>query len=249
LSLYRNGARRPAASHADACNRRDEWTARSVPVTLLSANGTMSTRRSHVALSLVVDGRRESTDAELARALASGAPWAITETWHRFAPMVLQLAERTLGSRSEAEDIAQDVFYHVCRKAPALREPDKLRSFVYSFAIRALKSDLRRRRVRAWLSFHPPDALADLSFASSDVEGRDALRRFYVLLDRLSARDRLAFSLRYLESMTIDEISSAMDLSTSTVKRSLKNASGRLSRWVRADPTFSHLFDDGGFQP
>jgi len=163
--------------------------------------------------------------------------------------MVMQLAERTLGSRSEAEDVAQDVFYLVCRKASSLREPEKLRSFVYSFAVRALKAELRRRKVRAWLSFHPPEALADLSFGSLDVEGRDALRRFYVFLDRLSARDRVAFSLRYLESMTIEEISSAMDVSTSTVKRSLKKASGRLSDWIRADPSFRHLLDERGFQP
>jgi RNA polymerase sigma-70 factor (ECF subfamily) len=208
----------------------------------------MSTRRSQVALTLVADGRRESTDAELAKALATGAVWAIAETWQRFAPMVLQLAERTLGSRSEAEDIAQEVFFQVCRKAPALRERDKLRSFIYSFAIRALKSELRRRKVRAWLSFQPPETLVDLSFASLDVEGRDALRRFYVFLERLSARDRLAFSLRYLESMTIEEISSTMELSISTVKRSLSNACSRLSRWIGSDPTLSHLFDERGFQ-
>jgi RNA polymerase sigma-70 factor (ECF subfamily) len=210
----------------------------------------MSKHRSHVALTLVGDaGRRESSDAELARGLAAGAFWAITEAWHRFAPMVLQLAERSLGSRSEAEDIAQEVFYHLCRKAATLREPEKLRSFVYSFAIRSLKSELRRRKLRAWLSFHPPEALTELSFGSSDVEGRDVLRRFYVLLDRLSPRDRLAFTLRYLESMTIDEIASTMELSTSTVKRSLKNASERLSRWIRADPTFDSRFDERGFQP
>jgi RNA polymerase sigma-70 factor (ECF subfamily) len=160
--------------------------------------------------------------------------------------MVLQLAERTLGSKSEAEDIAQEVFYRVCCKTPMLREPEKLRSFVYSFAIRALKSELRRRRVRAWLSFCPPEALDDLSFASPDIEGREALRRLYAFLDRLSARDRLAFSLRYLESMTIDEISSVMDISNATVKRSLTKASSRLSRWIRADPTFSERFVDRG---
>ena len=213
-------------------------------------NRTMATRRSHAALTLVVGARRRpSTDAELARGLASGAFWAISEIWQRFAPMVLRMAQRSLGSRSEAEDIAQDVFYQLCRKAPTLREPEKLRSFVYSLAVRALQSELRRRKVRAWLSFHPPDALTDLSFDSTDVEGRDALRRFYAMLDRLSSRDRLAFTLRHLESMTIDEISSTMELSSATVKRSLKKASERLSRWVRADPTLSSLFDERGFQP
>jgi RNA polymerase sigma-70 factor, ECF subfamily len=209
----------------------------------------MSARRSNVSLSLVVESSRgASTDAELAQGLAEGGFWAIEETWHRFAPMVLMMAERALGSRSEAEDVAQEVFYRVCRKAKTLREPAKLRSFIYSFAVRTVKAALRRRRVHAWLSFHPPEHLVEPSFATSDVESRDLLRRFYVLLDRLAPRDRLAFSLKYLESMTIEEIASTMELSNSTVKRSLSRASTRLSGWLRADPAFSHLFDQDGWQ-
>jgi DNA-directed RNA polymerase specialized sigma24 family protein len=48
---------------------------------------------------------RTSSDADLARAMAAGQPWAISEAWRRFAPMVMNLAERSLGSRHEAEDL------------------------------------------------------------------------------------------------------------------------------------------------
>jgi RNA polymerase sigma-70 factor (ECF subfamily) len=193
-------------------------------------------------LSLVVEPtRRDVGDAELARALAEAEDWAVAEAWRRFAPMVLATAERALGSSSEAEDLAQEVFSRLFRLARTLREPDRLRSFVYSIAIRALKSQLRYRRLRAWLSFQSPDTLFDPRFVTIDVEARDLLKSFYALLDRLSTRDRLVFILRRVESMTVEEIAEVLELSPSTVKRSMARASARLSRWVDADPGFQHL--------
>jgi RNA polymerase sigma-70 factor (ECF subfamily) len=155
--------------------------------------------------------------------------------------MVLTMAERALGSRSEAEDVGQEVFYAVFRKAKTLRDPDSLRSFVYSFAVRALKYELRRRKLRAWLSFHEPQDLSDLGSHTLDVESRDLFRRCHALLDRLSTRDRLVYVLRNMESMTTEETAAAMDISMSTVKRSMTHATRRLSRWIDADPDLAAL--------
>ena len=72
---------------------------------------------SHTPIVLVpTPDRRTSTDADLARALAAGDAWALGEAWRRFAPMVLTAAARALGSQTEAEDVAQEVFQrHVLR--------------------------------------------------------------------------------------------------------------------------------------
>jgi RNA polymerase sigma-70 factor (ECF subfamily) len=181
------------------------------------------------------------SDAELAKGLGAGEAWALSETWHRFAPMVLATAERALGSTSEAEDLAQETFFRVFRLAKTLRDPNSLRSFIYSVALRALRSQLRHRRLRAWLSFHGPETLVDLRHVTLDVESRDLLEKFYALLDRLSPRDRLVFVLRRVEAMTVEEIATVMDLSRSTVKRSIAHASSRLSRWVSADPSLAGI--------
>jgi RNA polymerase sigma-70 factor, ECF subfamily len=197
---------------------------------------------SRAPLSLVVGQTgRAASDADLARSLVAGEAWAIVETWHRFAPLVIMTAERALGSRSEAEDVAQEVFQRVFRKAGTLRDVESLRSFIYSFAVRILKTELRYRRVRAWLSFRRPETIVELSGSTMDVEARDLLEKFYALLDRLDARDRLVFLLRRTESMTIEEIAATMDISVSTVKRSLAHASKRLSRWVDLDPELAGL--------
>jgi RNA polymerase sigma-70 factor (ECF subfamily) len=204
----------------------------------------MSTRRTQNPLSLVVaPDPRQKSDSELALALAAGSPWAITETWHRFAPGVVLLGRRVLGSESEAEDMAQEVFQRVFAKAKTLRTPDRLRSFVYSFAIRLIKTELRRRKARAWLSFHRPETLVDVGAELADMESRDLLRRFYALLDRLAPRHRLVFALRHLESMTVEEVAAQMELSISTVKRSLSHATEKLSRWIEADPGLVEFID------
>jgi len=215
-------------------------------VHLWNLHKNMPTRRFHSPLSLVVGKDRcDTSNGDLARGLGAGEAWAVAETWHRFAPMVLTMAERALGSRSEADDIGQEVFYCVFRKVKTLRDPDSLRSFVYSIAVRALKSDLRRKRLRAWLSFHQPEELVDLSWRTLDVESRDLLRKCYALLDRLTPRDRLVFILRRMESMTVEEIATTMDISVSTVKRSMAHASNRLLRWIVADPGLAGLLDEG----
>ena len=197
----------------------------------------MSTLRAKVPLSLVVgQDRRAASDGDVARALSAGEAWAAVETWRRFAPMVLTLARRTLGSQSEAEDIGQDVFCRVYRKVRTLREPDSFRNFVYTCTLRVLQTELHRKKMRSWLTFEQPDSLDRLGSGTLDVESRDLLRRFYRLLERLSPRDRIVFVLRRVESMSVEEIADATKASESTVKRSLARASSRLSRWMDDEP-------------
>ena len=203
----------------------------------LNLPNVMPTLSTHAPLSLVVgQDRRAASDGDVARALSAGEKWAAVETWRRFAPMVLTLAKRTLGSQSEADDIGQDVFCRVYRKVKTLREPDSFRNFVYSCALRVLRTELHRKKMRSWLSFDRPDLLDCQGCGTLDVEARDLLLKFYGLLDRLAPRDRLVFVLRRVESMSIEEIAANMGTSESTVKRSLARASNRLSRWMDDEP-------------
>jgi RNA polymerase sigma-70 factor (ECF subfamily) len=157
--------------------------------------------------------------------------------------MVLRLAKRALGSSAEAEDVAQTVFYRLFRKVSQLQDPDSLRSFIYAIAVRALKTELHRRKLRAWLLFEQPQAVSSLGWKTMDMEGRDLIRKFHVLLERLPVRERLVFVLRRMESMTVEEIAAAMQISESTVKRSMTQAFSRLSRWIEAEPDLAQVFN------
>lgn len=158
------------------------------------------------------------------------------ETWRRFGPMVLTLAKRTLGSHSDAEDVAQETFCQVYRKVRTLRDPESFRSFIYACALRLLQTELRRKKLRSWLSFEQPDVIDRRGSTTLDVESRSLLQRLYELLERLGPRDRLIFVLNRLECMSVEEIATAMEISESTVKRSLLHGLGRLRHWIDDEP-------------
>lgn len=204
----------------------------------------MPTRPTPAPLSLVVNtDHRAASDGDLARGLMAGDTRALAETWRRYAPMVLLLAKRTLGSQSEAEDVAQEVFHRLYRRAKRIENPESLRSFIYAITVHALKSELYRRKLRSWLLFEQPQTLSGLGWKTMDMESRDLVRRFHALLERLPTRERLVFILRRMEAMTVEEIAASMELSESTVKRSMTRASERLSRWIEADPGLASVFD------
>lgn len=196
----------------------------------------MATDRRRLPLHVVpAGGRADPSDTELAQALIAGETWATAVTWNRFAPTVYGIAARALGRDSEAEDITQEVFYRLFSRIGTLRKPEALRSFVVSFALRIVKWELRRRRARRWMMLSTTDHLPEVAGPISDPESRQVLRRFYAILDQLTARERLVFALRHLESMTMDEIATALSISVSTAKRTLTRAAGRVSAWIDED--------------
>jgi RNA polymerase sigma-70 factor (ECF subfamily) len=178
-------------------------------------------------------------DVHLAEALIAGEAWAATATWNKHSPMVFRFLHRALGPRGEVEDLTQEVFLRVFANARKLREPAALRSFVFSVAIRTLKWELRRRRVRRILQISELYDVPEPWVSAVDAESRQALRRFYAILDRLSVEERTAFALRHLEGEKLEDIAAALGVSLATVKRRLERASGIVSRAVARDPALA----------
>jgi RNA polymerase sigma-70 factor (ECF subfamily) len=187
-------------------------------------------------------------DAALARAFAGGESWAARAIWNRHAPMVYRLLERALGPDGEAEDLTQDVFLRTFSSLPMLRDEGALRSFIYSVALRTLRWELRRRRVRRILRLSDTGRLPDLPVRGVDSESRQILSRFYKLLENLAVNDRTAFVLRHMEGLKLEEIADRMGVSLATVKRWVSRASLEVSSLVEADGELSaHFGERGGF--
>ena len=178
----------------------------------------------------------EQDDVALARALIAGDRGASRVAWDRFAPMVHRILKRTLGPGSEVEDLAQEVFLCLFRKAKTLREPKVLKAFVISITALTARAELRRRRARRWLHLDV-DIIASVH---PDPEARQALVRFYEILDGVGAEDRTAFVLRFMEDMELTEVASALDVSLSTTKRRLARVWKRISTLVQRDPALAH---------
>ena len=60
-------------------------------------------------------------DLELIIRVGAGDPNAMRQLVARKLPWVIALAQRLLGDRGEAEDVAQEVFIRVWRQAPRWR--------------------------------------------------------------------------------------------------------------------------------
>ena len=175
-------------------------------------------------------------DRELARALLGSEAWAPAALWNKHAPLVFRFLDRALGPSGDADDLTQEVFLVVFKKIRGLRDLDALRSFVFSVAIRVLKSELRRRRVRRLFALSTIDEIGDHASCVQDPEARQALARFYAVLDLFSAEERAAFALRHMEGMTLEEVAAAIGVSLATVKRRLEKASRAVASKVERDP-------------
>lgn len=187
----------------------------------------------------------EPDDTALVQAASAREQWAATAIWNRYAPMVYGLLDRALGSAGESEDLTQEVFLRVFAAIGKLRDPSALRSFIYSAALRMLRWHLRSKRIRRLLTLSDSGQLPDRASAATDSEGRELLRRFYRLLDTLSANDRTAFVLRHIEGLSLQEIVIATGASLATVKRRVRRASNEVGTLAKADPELVHYFVRG----
>ena len=62
----------------------------------------------------------------------------------------------------------------------------------------------------------------------ADDEARQTLRRCYEILDGIRSSERDAFVLRYLEEMSVDEVSDRLNISRSTAKRLIGRAAKKV---------------------
>jgi RNA polymerase sigma-70 factor (ECF subfamily) len=191
------------------------------------------------------DARR--SDTELVAALKADLPWARREIWQRYSGQVRRYLARTLARPAEdVEDLTQEVFLRLFVRRSAIRQPEALREFTMAVAVRVLKWNLRslwvRRKVRLSESGDLPEEAAD---RSPEEETRDALRRCGRILDALGPRERAAFSLRFMEEMTIDEVAATMRVSPSTAKRLCGRATATIAERLRGDDDLRRYFLDG----
>jgi RNA polymerase sigma-70 factor (ECF subfamily) len=186
------------------------------------------------------------TDPELVGALRTGDPNAPGVLWERYSPAVRRLLARTLGPTPDIDDLTQEVFLRLFVRLSSLRDPSALRPFTLSVAANVLKWELRRRWVSRRVRLSETGALPELEGKSDDVEARQALRRCYAIFETLTAKERIAFVLRYMEGMTAEEVAQTLSVSASTAKRWVNRAAAKVAEQVALDPGLSHFFADGG---
>jgi RNA polymerase sigma-70 factor (ECF subfamily) len=142
-------------------------------------------------------------------------------------PAVVSLAYGVSGSRTAAEDVAQEAFLRAHRDWKRVEAMDSPEGWVRRVAINLATS--RWRRLRAETS-----ALARLSPPVSLVPPGDHLSTFWEEVRRLPTRQAQAVTLHYLEDMSVDEIASVLEIANGTVKALLSQGRERLRRQLIA---------------
>jgi RNA polymerase sigma-70 factor (ECF subfamily) len=163
-------------------------------------------------------------DSELVEAVARGDTAALEVVWDRYAQVVRSVLRSNLGVDAAVEDLLQEVFIAFFRGASSLRDGAALRAYLVSVAVRLVFVELRRRRVRRWVTLSPKGQLPEVASQPSDLDGALALRGLHRLLELLPPRRRVAFILRQVHGLEITEVAAALRTSESTAKREVSRA-------------------------
>ena len=169
-------------------------------------------------------------EAELARALANGEPEAFDRFVEHFRSKVFHYSWLMCGSPEDAEEVAQETLLKVFAAIDTLREPERVRAWVFRIARNACLMQ-RRKSV-----FAPAQELSldDLPPAgeitdSSDTPDRTLLdSELRAVLDRvimeLPPAYRAVVVLRDLEELSTEETAEILSLKPDAVKTRLHRA-------------------------
>src|SRR3989442_3360753 len=171
---------------------------------------------------------REALGADppgLLERLRAGDPRAFEELVIVYQHRVCGVALRMLGSRAEAEEIAQEVFLRAHRAVADFRGDARLGTWLYAIASRLCLNRLaspdrrvaRGDEVLADVAAPTPDAAAAAERAELDAALRAAIAE-------LPEDRRLVLVLRDIEGLSYEEIAEALALEPGTVRSRLHRA-------------------------
>ena len=182
-----------------------------------------------------------------ARSYAAAERIAGGELFGRYSGLVRHVLTRTLGVDPDLNELVHDVILLAIRRVETLESPAAVPSWMVTTASLKARARVRHRvqqqRLKAVLLHHAGEPRAD------DHDGREALRAVYRVLDTLRPQSRVAFSLRYLEGMSLREIAATCQVSIPTIKRRLSTARQHFVRRALQEPALRHRLRQGSESP
>jgi RNA polymerase sigma-70 factor (ECF subfamily) len=178
---------------------------------------------------------REEEDARLVFALRAGEGWASEAIWDRYSGRVRKyFARKGRRSPDDVDDLTQDVFLLVFTGCRRIQKPASLRHYVKSVAMNVLRTQLRYQQIRRNVCLSATGTVPEIPMPPrADDEARYTLRRCYDILDGIRTSERDAFVLRYIEGLSVEEVSDRLNISRSTAKRLIGRAAKKLSTRAR----------------
>ena len=181
------------------------------------------------------------TDAAQVALVLGGDPDAFRVLVDRHSRRLFRLAYRMIGNEHDAEEIVQDAFLRAYRRLDQFESRANFGTWLYRICANCAL-DLRRKQRGESLRVEPPlpqdpDALDPLDAAPSPQPGPERLALSGEVgalvrsaMDSLSAMERMAFVLRHVEGLSIEEIAESLGLNLGATKNSIFRAVQKLRR-------------------
>ncbi|MEM7385493.1 MAG: sigma-70 family RNA polymerase sigma factor [Verrucomicrobiota bacterium] len=168
-----------------------------------------------------------STDRDLLRAWLGGRETAFTELVERHAGLVFGVAMRQIGDPGIAEEVVQDVFTTLARKARALIFHPSVPAWLHvtsrNMARRAREKRSNHRKKLGRLEEET------ISSSANDLQGAQT-PEIDSAITRLAVIEREAIMLRYFEDCDYSEIAARLDITEATARKRVSRGLQRLER-------------------
>ena len=166
----------------------------------------------------------KSSDGDLLRALARGDQTALASIYDRYRLILFGLVMRILHGRAEAEEVLQETFLQVWRRAGDFDEA-RGRAFTWlvtiarSRALDRLRASASRGRVASEAAQMPRDEVGDAAEDALRSEQGKVVRQ---ALTELPSEQRQTLLLAYFEGLTQTEIAARLGDPLGTVKTRMR---------------------------
>jgi RNA polymerase sigma-70 factor, ECF subfamily len=155
---------------------------------------------------------------------------------------IFRLLLGMVGDVDAAETLTQDCFLRAYRARSTYRAEASVAAWLAGIAVNLARDHARSRRVAFWKKLFGAggdaealQAMAVDGRASPEREllAREELRAVWVAVAQLSVKQRAVFLLRFVEEMSLEEISQATGMKLATVKTHLFRAVGAVRKKFR----------------
>jgi RNA polymerase sigma-70 factor (ECF subfamily) len=166
----------------------------------------------------------QTTDVELLKAVARGDEQALAQLYDNYRVILFGLLIRILNSREEAEDVLQEVFLQVWRRA---RDFDETRGKPFTWLVTLARS----RAIDRLRSLGARDRVAQASVREAAEEVSDAARDTFrseqralvtSALSQLPEEQKRPLVLAYFDGLTQSEIAAKLGAPLGTVKTRMR---------------------------
>jgi RNA polymerase sigma-70 factor (ECF subfamily) len=167
-------------------------------------------------------------DQDLVARCRAGDREAFAELVRKYQNRILTLATRMLDNRSEAEDVAQDIFIKVFQSLHDFRGASRFSTWLYRITVNHCLNYIRRRtRQQQTLVGAESSEWMQESPAGNPHKRLEQKERWVLVqakLQVLSPEHRTIILLRDFEGLSYEEIADVLQLETGTVKSRLHRA-------------------------